>query len=113
MDWELIIDLIVKIVFALLGGLVTVYVVPWLKEKNLYNTVEKMVWAAEKLNETNPIDKKAWVIAALESKGITVNKYVEALIESAVQELDIALNGNVPEGILLESAVGTLEETRE
>ena len=113
MDWELIIDLIVKIVFALLGGLVTVYVVPWLKEKNLYNTVVKMVRAAEKLNENNPIDKKAWVIEALESKGIKVNKYVEALIESAVKELDIALNENVPEGILLESAVGTIEETRE
>lgn len=112
MNWELIIDLIVKIVFVLLGGFVTVYIVPWLKEKNLYNTVVKMVQAAEKLNKTNPIDKKAWVIAALESKGITVNKYVEALIESAVQELDIALYGPVLEGIPLESAVGTIEETR-
>lgn len=91
MDWELIIDLMVKIVFALFGGIVTIYVVPWLKEKNLYNTVKRMVQAAEKWNKTNPINKKEWVVGQLSAKGITVNEYVEALIESAVQELDVAL----------------------
>lgn len=91
MEWEIIIDLLVKLAFVLLGGIVTVYVVPWLKEKNLYNTVKRMVQAAEKWNKTNPINKKEWVIDQLSAKGITVNTYVEALIESAVQELDTAI----------------------
>lgn len=89
MEW---IELIVKIVFLVLSTVVTLYVVPWLKEKRLYDTVKKMVDAAEKWAETNNIDKKQWVIAQLESKGVTVNEYVEALIEAAVKELDIALD---------------------
>lgn len=89
MEW---IELIVKIVFLVLSTVVTLYVVPWLKEKRLYDTVKKMVDAAEKWAETNNINKKQWVIAQLESKGITVNEYVEALIEAAVKELDIALD---------------------
>lgn len=92
MDWEFIIELVVKLVFALFGGIITIYVIPWLKEKNLYNTVKHMVQAAEKWNKTNPINKKEWVIEHLSAKGITVNSYVEALIESAVQELDTAIS---------------------
>lgn len=91
MEWEIIIELVVKLAFALFGGIITIYVVPWLKEKNLYNTVKKMVQAAEKWNKTNPINKKEWVVCQLSMKGITVNAYVEALIESAVQELDSAI----------------------
>lgn len=91
MEWEIIIELVVKLAFALFGGIITIYVVPWLKEKNLYNTVKKMVQAAEKWNKTNPINKKEWVVGQLSMKGITVNAYVEALIESAVQELDSAI----------------------
>lgn len=52
-----------------------------------------MVQAAEKWSKTHNIDKKTYVIKQLESKGIKVNSIVEALIESAVQELDIALAG--------------------
>lgn len=88
MEW---IETIVKIVFVVLSTVVTLYVVPWLKEKRLYDTVKKMVDAAEKWAETNNIDKKEWVVSQLEAKGIDVNEYVEALIEAAVKELDIAL----------------------
>jgi hypothetical protein len=88
MEW---IETIVKIVFVILSTVVTLYVVPWLKEKRLYDTVKKMVDAAEKWAETNNIDKKEWVVSQLEAKGIDVNEYVEALIEAAVKELDIAL----------------------
>ena len=88
MEW---IDVAVKIVSILLGAVVTIYVVPWLKEKRLYDTVTKMVAAAQKWNETHPIDKKAWVIEQLRARGIAVNAYVDALIEAAVKELDIAL----------------------
>lgn len=91
MEW---IEAIVKIVFVILSTAVTLYVIPWLKEKRLYDTVQKMVDAAEKWAETNDIDKKQWVIDQLENKGIEVNTYVDALIEAAVKELDIALGKN-------------------
>ncbi len=67
--------------------------IPWLKEKHLYNTVRNFVQAAEKLAESgaiNKCDKKAKVIELLEKNGIAVNATVEALIESCVKELDMA-----------------------
>lgn len=90
MEW---IDTIVRIVFLVLGTVVTMYVVPWLKERGLYDIVKKMVQGAEKWAETYDIDKKEWVIERLEARGIEVNDYVEALIESACEELDIAWAG--------------------
>lgn len=93
MNVELIIDLAVKLVFAVLSGIATLYLVPWLKEKRLYSTVVKMVRAAEKWAATHEIDKKAWVIQQLTEAGVQVSPTVEALIESAVLEIDIALGG--------------------
>ena len=90
---EIIIDFAVKILFTVALGFVTAHVIPWLKEKRLYDTVVKMVQAAEKWSKTHNIDKKTYVIEQLEAKGVKVNSIVEALIESAVQELDIALAG--------------------
>ena len=87
MEW---IDPIVKIVFILIGTLISVYVVPWLKEKRLYDTVRTLVEAAQKLAENNPLDKKSWVLAQLEALGIKRTAFVEAVIESAVKQLDIA-----------------------
>ena len=79
-------------------GIATYYiktaVVPWLKEKRLYSTIQKFVQAAEKLGSTGAISKdtkKAYVISLLESNGIKVTPEVDALIESAVQELDDAV----------------------
>ena len=66
--------------------------VPWLKEKRLYDTVKSFVRAAEKLAESGMIekcDKKDKVIELLNNKGIEVDKTVEAFIESCVKELDI------------------------
>ena len=42
------IEALVKIIFLVASVVVTVYVVPWLKEKKLYETVKKRVQAAEK-----------------------------------------------------------------
>lgn len=79
-------------------GIATYYiktaVIPWLKEKHLYDTVKKFVQAAEKLGDVGTIpkgDKKAYVVRLLEGKGIIVTPEVEALIESAVKELDNAV----------------------
>lgn len=69
--------------------------VPFLKEKRVYNLVEKFVGAVEKLAETGIIekfDKKQKVIELLESKGIVINDEVEAFIEGAVKQLDLIAN---------------------
>lgn len=66
--------------------------VPWLKEKRLYNTVKNFVHAAEKLAESGVIEKcnkKSEVIKLLKNKGIVVDETIEAFIESCVKELDL------------------------
>jgi hypothetical protein len=88
------IEVAVKIVFLILGALVTVYVVPWLKEKKLYDTVKKHVSAAEKLAEKNDINKLEWVVERLTESGIKVSPMVYTFIECAVKELDIAIGNS-------------------
>ncbi len=85
--------LIVKLVFAAIGLLITYYLVPWLKEKKLYSTVTKLVRGAEKLAGSMQIgkgEKKSYVIDQLKNLGIKITPFVEALIEAAVTELDLA-----------------------
>ena len=90
-------------------GIATYYiktaVIPWLKEKHLYDTVKKFVQAAEKLGDVGTIPKdrkKAYVIQLLEGKGIVVTSEIDALIESAVKELDNAVGEIV--GVLADEA---------
>ncbi len=90
---EKVISLLIELVFAVIGLLVTGYLIPFLKEKQLYKTVKSCVEAAEKLSENKKIDKKEYVIDLLESKGITVDSTVEAIIEAAVLELDLLISG--------------------
>lgn len=74
--------------------------IPWLKEKRLYSIVKKFVQAAEKLAETGAIDsisKKEYVVELLRSKGFAVDAELEAFIESAVKELDIAVKDSFME----------------
>lgn len=97
-----------QIVCALIGIFLTVVVVPWLngsvipwlKEKQLYSLVSKFVQAAEKLAETGAIDresKKNYVVKLLRDKGYTITEEVEAFIESAVKELDMAVDSGLSE----------------
>lgn len=74
--------------------------VPWLKEKRLYSLCVKFVGAAEKLAESGQIDKdakKAYVLELLAAKGIKVTQEVDAFIENAVIELDIAMKDSFEE----------------
>lgn len=91
---------ILEIISTIISLVVAFYVIPciksdlipWLKEKRLYNTVESFVRAAEKMAESGMIkkcDKKEKVIELLKNKGIVVNEMTEAFIESCVKELDI------------------------
>lgn len=81
------------------------YIVPWLKNQGLYDTVKKFVWAAEKLAAAGKLpkeNKKDYVCRMLNAAGVKVTPVVEAMIEAAVEALDIAKQEyplfGVPEG---------------
>lgn len=88
---ETIISTLIGAAILIVTAAITAYVVPWLRERHLLDTVKTLVEAAEKLAENQPLDKKAWVIAQLSGLGIKVTPFVEAAIESAVKQLDIAM----------------------
>lgn len=91
-----LLDIIIAVISIVVSYYIIPYIksdlIPWLKEKRLYNLVKKFVEASEKLAETGVIpkvDKKKKVIELLEEKGIVVTEEIEAFIESAVKELDL------------------------
>lgn len=99
---------ILQIICALIGIILTAVIVPWLrgsaipwmKDKQLYSIVTKFVHAAEKLAETGVIDrgtKKDYVINLLKDKGFDITAETEAFIESAVKELDMAVEFGMEE----------------
>lgn len=99
---------VLDIVIAIISIVVSVYLIPliknelkpWLEEKRIFNLVKKFVEAAEKLAESGAIekvDKKTKVIELLESKCITVDAEIDAFIESAVKQLDIVTSTVVEE----------------
>ena len=100
-------DVLLRLVVAGIGALTTVVVLPWIKndlipwlhEKRIYALVTKFVHAAEKLYEAGNLNglKKEYVIALLIRKGISVTPEVDTFIESAVKELDIAIDSSIDE----------------
>lgn len=99
-----IIICVMRIIFAIVGIVLTSVLVPWLKndfipwtkEKHLYGLVRKFVLAAEKLGETigmNGTEKKKYVIELLKAKGYALNPELDAFIEGAVREMDMAFSG--------------------
>ena len=102
-----------KAIILALTGVITFYIktalVPWLKDKQIYTTVQRFVQAAEKLAAAGELgpgpDKKNYVIHLLRSKNIEVTPEIEALIESAVEELDWM------KGETLSTIIGEEDET--
>ena len=98
-----ILENVLEIIITVISIIVSCYIipcikndlVPWLKEKHLYSMVKKFVQAAEKLAESNVIekvDKKAKVIELLKNQGIEITDEIDSFIESAVKELDLVTN---------------------
>ena len=119
---EVIIDTIVSNVLEIIATIISLVVayyvipyikndlIPWLKEKRLYNIVKSFVQAAEKMAESGlieKVDKKKEVIKLLNKKGITVDDTVDAFIESCVKELDIV------DSVIYEAIVAADVETEE
>lgn len=113
---------ILEIVSTVIALVVAYYVipciksdlVPWLKEKRLYDTVKSFVRAAEKLAESGVIEKcnkKDKVVELLRNKGIVVDETVEAFIESCVKELDIITSTIYDEIIVEADAVEDIIES--
>lgn len=86
-------DLVVRLVIVAAAFVAAWYVVPWMKDKGIYDEVRRIVAAAEKWAQSHDIDKNAWVVEGLEEIGIKVTPRVKRWIESAVMELDIAIGG--------------------
>ena len=93
---------ILQIVKALIGVAIVAVVIPWIRnevipwlhEKRIYSLVSKLVRAAEKMYEAGSLTtlKKDFVVGLLKNKGNEVTPEVDAFIESAVKELDIAVD---------------------
>lgn len=89
---------LMKIIIAAMVLIVGRIIVPWLKEQRVYSLIVKLVRAAEKLAESGKIDKeskKTYVIKLLIAKGYTVSPEIEAFIEAAVTELDLAIESGL------------------
>lgn len=108
--WNAILSNILEIILTIISTIIAYYVIPyiksdlipWLKERRLYNIVKKFVQAVEKLAEAGAIDKKdknEKVVELLQSKGIVVDSTIKAFIESCVKELDMAASVIIDEMI--------------
>ena len=88
---------IIEAVFALLGAIITAFVIPWIKSKLNENQLKELqIWvnaavaAAEQIfsEPGSGMEKKKYVVEFLESKGFTVDMdSLDKLIESAVYAL--------------------------
>lgn len=114
MDWNEIINLVVKAVILAISGLISAYLVPWIKEKRLevaikaeaagwaeiWKMVDKFVAAAEQIaiNEGYSCEwKKEYVENMVKSfTGLdSIDSELDSYIESSVILLHNALYGKV------------------
>lgn len=92
---EIISELLVmvtRLIVAAAGGAFIYIGIPYLKNLGIYKFVQMAVRAAEKMAATNQISKdtkKEWVIKTLKHFGIESNAAVDAMIEAAVEEIDL------------------------
>ena len=97
--FDILLDAVIALVLLAFSTIVMPWfksaVIPWLKEKHLYGVVKRFVNAAEKLADSGKLqksEKKDYVLRLLASKGVAVTEEIDAMIESAVIELDIAFS---------------------
>ena len=91
---------IILAIITLIGGLLTRYVIPWIKGKlddrqtnTLNMLVDILVYAAEMIyNSDQGKEKKEYVLKLLKDKGYDVDdESINALIEATVKKLKIEM----------------------
>lgn len=114
-----VVDAIITICGLVFTGVCIPWVVktgiPWLKEKHLYNIIITLVKAAEKMANAGSLTtpKLDYVVQMLEKKGITITPEVRAMIEAAVQDLDIAIDGAIGQlGDIFVEEEAVIEESK-
>ena len=90
------VDVIIKLIIPLLCTVITAYIIPYLKEKKLYNAVKTAVQAAEQIYKERGMgeQKFEYVKSWLNEKFSISADDLKKFIESAVYEL----NKNKSEG---------------
>lgn len=90
------VDVIIKLIIPLLCTVITAYIIPYLKEKKLYNAVKTAVQAAEQIYKESGMgeQKFEYVKSWLNEKFSISADDLKKIIESAVYEL----NKNKSEG---------------
>jgi hypothetical protein len=82
------IDFIIEIILPVVSLLVSIYIIPWLKEKRVYEFVKSVVKATEQLSKTLNIDDKfKYAAEAIKKKFNLSDEDMERLIEAAVFEI--------------------------
>ena len=84
------VEFIIKIVIPVLCTILTVYIIPMLKEKKLYNAVVIAVNAAEQIYKDSGMGKEkfAYVKEWIKKKFKVSDEDLKNIIESAVYELN-------------------------
>lgn len=81
-----------RLVVAAAGGAFIYVGIPYMKKLGIYKIVQLVVRAAEKMGSTNQIPKetkKEWVVEMLKHFGVETNDMIDAMIEAAVEEIDL------------------------
>lgn len=82
------IDFIIEIILPVVSLLVSIYIIPWLKEKRIYEFVKSVVKATEQLSKTLNIDDKfKYAAEAIKKKFNLSDEDMKRLIEAAVFEI--------------------------
>lgn len=84
------VDIIIKLIIPLLCTIITCYVIPYFKSKNLYDSVKTAVQAAEQIYNISGMGatKFAYVKDMIMKKFELTDDDLKAMIESAVYELN-------------------------
>lgn len=83
-------DLIIKIIIPLICAILTIYIIPFLKEKRIYSSVVIAVRAAEQIYKESGkgTEKFEYVKTWIKSKFNLSDEDLKNIIESAVFELN-------------------------
>lgn len=86
------VDFIVKIIIPLLCTVLTVYIIPYFKDKKIYDSVKIAVQAAEQIFKESGMgtEKFIYVKEWITTKFKITDDDLKNIIESAVYELNLA-----------------------